>query len=654
MASGLVILTSIPRCRSYAMPFYSDYGYYHGSPSSSVPFSSQYYGHHQLLLLPPYSTSNSRPAAVRTQTRNYNSMAVEQTLRAIRRGPGPASARRYCRPVHINASEIDVTTPRRPRQSVATETATAVTGDGTDGDSGGGGIHRGRTVVRLHTKNNNKKRTESWLPAAATAVTVAVTAAPAAEEGLAKKGTIKRHTSAGIKVPVNDDRRPSVTDEILREQEALFDTMIMEEMEGQRGRRRKSYPVDCVAATMVDGKQPQKNTANSKDGPRKQSAAAVMMVFGKPLSPPPQEKPAKKPANWKLNYDVIIEESGIEQPVSFTFKLNKTNESQQSAGRDDDNGKIKGDANLSNVVLERHDDNSNNDKKHAKADNIAAVKASGKNNSDHVCMTAAADKPGVTKKKIIVKKKKVVGKKDSASGELRAEKQPKRQTVLPPKLKEKGTEPAKAVAVITPFVRASFGKTFISPSQVSSTKSKFEKPKPKAKPATAAPEPPAVASTPVTLPPDSSSDDDSDTSSSSGNDGSSLSLCSDSGGGDSSSGSSSTYYDSDDYGDKRIACSNSSFDSGLPSSPVPAPEPLGTISYDAQTHFGPSQNEMCSICGETALKILWKNDRKCDLFSFERFRECFDTLGQRFLIILKPGLCSKIWRPKTTKKCRGE
>lgn len=583
MVSGLVILTSILWCHSYTMPFFSDYGYYHGSPSSSssVPFSSQYYGH-QLLLLPPYSTSNSRPAAVRTQARNYNSIAVEQTLRAIRRGPGPASARRYSRPVHINASEIDVTTPRRPRQPTATETSAAVTGDETDGDSGGGGIHRGRTVVRLHTKNNNNKRTESGLPAAATAVTVAVTAAPTAEEGLAKKGTIKRHTSAGIKVPVNDDRRPSVTDEILREQEALFDTMIMEEMEVQRGRRRKSYPVDCVAATMVDGKQQQKNTANGKDGPRKQSAAAVMMVFGEPLSPPLQEKPAKKPANWKLNYDVIIEESGIEQPVSFTFKLNKTNDSQRSASRDDENGKVKSDANLSNVVLERHDDNSNNDKKHAKTDNTTAAEASSKNNSDHVCMTATADKPGVTKKKIIVKKKKAVGKKDSVSGELRAEKLPKCQTVLPPKPKKKGPEPTKAAAVITPFVRASFGKTFISPSQVSSTKSKFEKPKPKAKPATAAPEPPAAASTPVTLPPDSSSDDDSDTSSSSSNDGSSLSLCSDSGGGDdSSSGSSSTYYDSDDYGDKRIACSNSSFDSGLPSSPVPAPEPLGTIPYDA-------------------------------------------------------------------------
>lgn len=611
MVSGLVILTSIPRCHSYAMPFFSDYGYYHGSPSSSsVPFSSQYYGHHQLLLLPPYSTSNSRPAAVRTQTRNYNAMAVEQTLRAIRRGPGPASARRYCRPVHINASEIDVTTPRRPRQPAASETVATVTGDETDG----GGIHRGRTVVRLHTKNNNSKRTESWLPAAATTVTVAVTTAPAAEEGLAKKGTIKRHTSAGIKVPVNDDRRPSVTDEILREQEALFDTMIMEEMEGQRGRRRKSYPVDCVAATMVDGKQQQKNTANGKDGPRKQSAAAVMMVFGEPLSPPPlQEKPTKKPANWKLNYDVIIEESGIEQPVSFTFKLNKTNDSQRSAVND--TGKVKGGANLSNVVLERHDDNSNNDKKHAKANNTAAVEASDKNNSDHVCMTAAAGKPGVTKKKIIVKKKKAVGKKDLASGELRAEKQPKRQTVLPPKPKEKGPEPTKAVTVITPFVRASFGKTFISPSQVSSTKSKFEKPKPKAKPATAAPEPPAAASTPVTLPPDSSSDDDSDTSSSSGSDGSSLSLCSDSGdGGDSSSGSSSTYYDSDDYGDKRIACSNSSFDSGLPSSPVPAPEPLGMIPYDPQT----KQDVLNKRRNGT--KILWKNDRKCHLLSFGRIR----------------------------------
>lgn len=518
------------------MPFFSDYGYYHGS----APFSSQYYS--QLL---PYPGSNSSRPITRVQPRNYNSIAVEQTLRAIRRrGPGAVSARHYSRPVHINASEIDVTSPRRPS---AAETVVI-------DENGGGGIQRGRTVVRLHTKN---KRTEQWpatLEDDQTQVTIVTTNFPeilescttvVPEEGLAKKGTIKRHTSAGIKVPVTDDRRPSVTDEILREQEALFDTMIMEEMEGQK-ERRKSYPVDCIT---VENKNQQKAKET-----RKKSAAATVMAFDE------LEKPVKKP-NWKLNYDVIIEESGIE-PVSFTFKLNKMKKnSDYAAGAGcSDNGKL--DANHK-VVLKSHDDkNSNN--KHAQFIN---TNQTNNNNSDDVCMKPEK-KTKVVKKKIVVKKK-VIKKKESE------EQKNKQQTPSPPKSKKKVTKKEALTAstakatVITPFVRASFGKTFISPSQVSSTKSKFEKPKPKIKQETNSP-PQQVAAAPpkssMSLDENLSCSSTDDEESSSEEESSSL---------DSSSSSGSTYYDSDDYGDKRIACSNSSFDSGLPSSPVPASDPIG-------------------------------------------------------------------------------
>jgi len=359
-----------------------------------------------------------------------------------------------------------------------------------------------------------------------------------AEEGLAKKGTIKRHTSAGVKVPVNDDRRPSVTDEILREQEALFDTMIMEEMEVQKD-RRKSYPVD-----MDDKKKPHKARES-----RKKSAAAVL-AFGDP------EKPTKK-TNWKLNYDVIIEESGIE-PVSFTFKLNKTKQKGDGVDISSDNGKL--DANH-NVVLRSHDDN---DKKHART----TVNKNQINNSDGVSMLI--NKTKVVKKKIIVKKKVV---KKKASGKRQEDK----QTYSSPEKKDSKTEAAAAAAtatataaVITPFVRTSFGKTFISPLQVSSTKSKFEKPKSKIKEKSPSAPPPHPPSTLSPKPQDSSSDDESSSEEDA------LSLCSSSGSSSgSSSDSSSTYYDSDDYGDKRIACSISSFDSGLPSSPVPATDPIG-------------------------------------------------------------------------------
>lgn len=533
------------------MPFFSDYGYYHGS----APFSSQYYS--QLL---PYPGSNSSRPISRVQPRNFNSIVVEQTLRAIRRGPGVIAARHYARPVHINASEIDVTSPRRPQRPSTVET---VTNDNADGS-----IHRGRTVVRLHTKNKRTGKLPLVLDEPELMVMTTLPENPAcmstvSEEGLAKKGTIKRHTSAGIKVPANDDRRPSVTDEILREQEALFDTMIMEEMEVKNG-RRKSYPVDIDDRNK---KKPQKNRET-----RKKSIVAGMVFDDR-------EKQAKK-TNWKLNYDVIIEESGIE-PVSFTFKLNKTKQDSGCINVDNNNGKLNG-ANH-NVVFELHDDNNSNEnkniKKHVKSVN---KKQTNNDNSDDVCMSMNKTKLAA-KKKIIVKKK-VIKKKESGKQEQnkqelqeqQGQQKTKLKTPSPPESKKKGSKTetvavttATAVA-ITPFVRTSFGKTFISPSQVSSTKSKFEKPKPKPLKIEQKSSPPQKLPPP---PSDSLSDDDESSS-----DEDSSSLCSSnssSSNSSSSTGSSSTYYDSDEYGDKRIACSVSSFDSGLPSSPVPATDPIG-------------------------------------------------------------------------------
>lgn len=557
------------------MPFFSDYGYYHGS----VPFSSQYYS--QLL---PFPGSNVGRSAVvsRVQPRNYNSIAVEQTLRAIRRGPGTAvAARHYSRPVHINASEIDVTSPRRPQQRQRQRTV-AGTVDADDNYTGGGGsIHRGRTVVRLHTKNKrtgNSADDESNTAMAVTAVVaqpssaVAAAGVPAcmpvvAEEGLAKKGTIKRHTSAGVKVPVNDDRRPSVTDEILREQEALFDTMIMEEMEVRKD-RRKSYP--AVGTIADDEKKQQQRKA--RESRKKSAAAAAVLAFRDP------EKSTKKATNWKLNYDVIIEESGIEPSVSYTFKLNKTKLQKSDDGITDvsgDNGKQ---LDRNALILDSHDDNNNN--KHAK--NVVKNQI---DNSDDVLIKK---KTTTTTKKRVIVKKKVVKKTESGKQQQQQEdKEQKKQTPSPPESKKKGskTEAAAAaatatatVAVITPFVRASFGKTFISPLQVSSTKSKFEKPKVKIKQKSPSPPPQPPSPPPPPPPPsppaqDSSSEDES----SSDDDEDASSLCSS----DSSGGSSSStyYYDSDEYGDKRIACSISSFDSGLPSSPVPASDPIGRQCY---------------------------------------------------------------------------
>jgi len=295
------------------------------------------------------------------------------------------------------------------------------------------------------------------------------------------------------------------------------------------------------------------------------------MVYGEHADKLAKNKTAG--TNWKLNYDVIIEESGIE-PVSFTFKLNNTTK-KESDSRSSDNGKL--DANHNVVIRKSHDNDNesdkknNSNKKHAKT--IINKNQSNNDNSEGGAVGVPPKKTKVVKKKIIVKK--VVKKKKKEEAEEKeelAENQQdkqglqKKKTPSPPK-KGSSSNAVAAPAVITPFVRASFGKTFISPSQVSSTKSKFEKPKPKIKletPPVAPPPPapitPAAADSGSSSGEDESSDEDDSSSSS-------TSLCSGTSG--------STFYDSDDYGDKRVACSNSSFDSGLPSSPVPAPDPIG-------------------------------------------------------------------------------
>ncbi|XP_050437229.1 cAMP-dependent protein kinase catalytic subunit 3 isoform X2 [Adelges cooleyi] len=468
------------------MPFFSDYGF----SARSVPFSSQYYSQ----LLQPYPGSNGRTP--RLQPRSYNSMAVEQTLRAIRRAPAAITARHYARPVHINAAEIDVTTPRRKPLPLSDPAV--------PNDSAGGNIHRGRTVVRLHTIN---KRTPPDKPPAGPSP--AVTNQPPEDQGgMAKKGTIKRHLSVGIKVAVTDDRRPSVTDDMLREQEALFDTMIMEEMEGQKD-RRKSYPVD------VDGgkKRPKRRSDASA------VAAAYLNKRNQPETAITPEVAARKPVNWKLNYDVIVEESsaaskeenGPEQPVSFTFRLNKKKTGGASRKLDANHNVVQ--------AKPQHADGNTKTQSHVIKLNNNTTKVD--NAADDGSGSLKTKKKVVKKKKVVVKKKvqKVDG--ETTASVTRAITQESKKTV------------------ITPFVRASFGKTFISPSQVSSTMSKFEKPKPKPAKLEQPPPPPPP---PQLQSEDSTDEESSDDESSSDDDdcGSSVSasLC---------SSDSTYYYDTDEY-----------------------------------------------------------------------------------------------------------
>ncbi|XP_050535531.1 protein kinase 3 isoform X2 [Daktulosphaira vitifoliae] len=496
------------------MPFFTDYGF----PTRSVPFSSQYYSQ-----LSPYSGAVSRTPQLQP-TRIYNSIVAEQTLRAIRRTPAAITARHYARPIHINSAEIDVTTPRRrPLQSLNPKISE---------DNAGGNIHRGRTVVRLHTKNKKTPpsiEVEVESPKKSTPESLVLS-----EEfgGMAKKGTIKRHLSIGVKVAITDDRRPSVTDVMLREQEALFDTMIMEEMEVQKD-RRKSYPVDLDVV---------------KRRPKRRSDANIFVPCDKKnqlLTSKTSENVGKKSVNWTLNYDVIIEEksslvkkseNGSDQPVSFTFKLNK----KQTSGI---SKKVNANHNVVPVKSQ-----------HADGNNIITHACTLNANTIQVDNTTDDGSGSLKKKKKVVKKKKIVIKK----------KMPKKEN-------------SESTLVSNQQVKQNSKKT------VSNTKTKLEKPKPK--PVKLEPSSPQPSSSlPIKVCTETTSSNEESSSDECSQSSTTSSLC---------NSDSTYYYDTDEYGEKKIPRSISSFDSGLPSSPTLVHDP---IDCDVNCHRK-CEKLMPNLCG---------------------------------------------------------
>lgn len=173
---------------------------------------------------------------------------------AANRPPSSSSLHHYypSRPISIDATTIDVTSARLP--PVRKPNAPAAYGQ----------IHRGRTVIRLKMPDppdigGIQRRQKS--PGRKLIEKFTIPERPRRpddddSEKTAFDGTIRRHISANRRksslaaaedgIPVAASRKCSITEELLKEEEAIFDTLIMEEIARTNGVPDRRNSFDCL------------------------------------------------------------------------------------------------------------------------------------------------------------------------------------------------------------------------------------------------------------------------------------------------------------------------------------------------------------------------------------------------------------------------
>lgn len=169
----------------------------------------------------------------------------------------PISYYHPSRPVYIDTANIDVSGSQLPplRKQNA---SSAVYGK----------IHRGRTVIRLKMSNmnDNVEIRPPLSPGRKLVEKFTIPERPKLEKStsrVAPSGAIRRHLSINRRKPslitedgisVTTSRKSSVSEEMLKEEEAIFDSLIMEEIARTNGipeKRRKSF--DCTPSNMQKG-----------------------------------------------------------------------------------------------------------------------------------------------------------------------------------------------------------------------------------------------------------------------------------------------------------------------------------------------------------------------------------------------------------------
>lgn len=217
------------------MPVFNEYS----SHSSYSP--SFYYS--------PYSFSTRMSNALHSTS----STLLSTPLSAGR----PISYYHPSRPVYIDTANIDVSGSQLPplRKQNA---SSAVYGK----------IHRGRTVIRLKMSNTNDnvEIRPPLSPGRKLVEKFTIPERPKLEKStsrVAPSGAIRRHLSINRRkpslitedgIPVTTSRKSSVSEEMLKEEEAIFDSLIMEEIARTNGipeQRRKSF--DCTPSNMQKG-----------------------------------------------------------------------------------------------------------------------------------------------------------------------------------------------------------------------------------------------------------------------------------------------------------------------------------------------------------------------------------------------------------------
>ncbi|KAI5713253.1 hypothetical protein M8J76_001289 [Diaphorina citri] len=206
-----------------------------------------------------YGSTYSSPYPQRTPpTSNYSSSSrsfapmlqpiTESSYSRIYNSP-------YSRPILVDTSKFDLTTPRGKAEKYRSEATYGI-------------IHRGRTVVRLNNKKEQRNKTPGEL--LVEKFTIKDTKDDGApvedyrkerEERLARGGAIKRHTSIGIKVAqvtseeessdqnhltvINNNAGRRKSEEMLKIESDILDSLVMQELSSEeidraKGRRRSS------------------------------------------------------------------------------------------------------------------------------------------------------------------------------------------------------------------------------------------------------------------------------------------------------------------------------------------------------------------------------------------------------------------------------
>lgn len=339
------VFTDYNNLSSYSSAYYYS-PYSLSSRMSNALYSSNPLGAPSTLYSSASSTSLAGPSTSLTPTRGYYYPA---------------------RPIAIDMANIDVSSAQLPLRKTNNTTAAY------------GTIHRGRTVIRLKMSNLKDNpgifRQKSPGRRLVEKFTIPDKSKTFEPVKIASSAPIRRHISTNRRkaslitdegTPVPASRKSSVTDELLKEEAAIFDSLIMEEIARTNGIPDRRNSCGCIQPEVKSRKKGKRHSVDFSEMNGVQCSESLNDFIEK-LNASVARSPSVEDAvpkvsltaadekekkhlvinadvsveednnlGKKINYDVIIEESPEPPPeASFTFVFKKPDKKHEA--KDDTN-----------------------------------------------------------------------------------------------------------------------------------------------------------------------------------------------------------------------------------------------------------------------------------------------------------------------------